>query len=296
MDYVTRQFINLTKKFRKDLRKALSDLCRSLQQQTDAIRKANDRHDTQQEPEKPPLIVRAELHVPEDVEKDRKTNEDRQHRVQVWILIGTWGAFIAVSVYAYITLRQWREMIAARHQTQHAIDAANRSASASETANANAAKNFVEDRRPYIWNDALDFFVPAIHQPLRFRVHVANFGKSPAVRVKHSSVIFHGPTALKQADQWFDHFKNNLIIGGSETIMPPYVPQDPRTNGDGIDVWSQDSLDEAAVNYVLQNDFGEIIVARIEYYDLSGNFYWSHLCIQRYKSNALGNCKHNAMH
>jgi hypothetical protein len=95
MDYVTRQFINLSKKLRKELRKALSDLRQALQKQTDAISKANERGDTQRSREGPPFVVRAELHVPERVEKDRQTREDRQHRLQIWVVMGTWAAFLA---------------------------------------------------------------------------------------------------------------------------------------------------------------------------------------------------------
>jgi len=55
MDYVTRQFINLAKHFRKDLRKALSDLNGALHKQTEAIRESYQINNDKQGP--PPELT-----------------------------------------------------------------------------------------------------------------------------------------------------------------------------------------------------------------------------------------------
>ena len=122
----------LTKKLRKEARKALEMLHRDFQQHTDTVREYYERQDRQAKPNLPTPILRAELHVPEHIERNRQTHENRQHRLQVWVVIGTWAAFLAASVYAYVAVRQWGEMIGARHQTRDAIIAANRSAAAAE--------------------------------------------------------------------------------------------------------------------------------------------------------------------
>jgi hypothetical protein len=193
MDYVTRQFINLTKKLRKDLRKALSTLHGDIQKQTEAISKQTQRSDTQYQPNLPPPILRAELHVPEDVEGKRKTREDRQHRLQVWIVIGTWAAFFAASVYAYIAVRQWREMIAARHQAQSAVDAAGRSAAAAEGSLQQAQRQTDFANRAWIRPTTQPEPPLSPNQVLRGKVKLLNAGKGPAGSIKGYVVIkFYG--------------------------------------------------------------------------------------------------------
>jgi hypothetical protein len=245
MDYVTRQFINLTKKFRKELRKAISDLRTALQQQTKAIRKASKGDDEQQEPEQPPLIVRAELHIPENVEKNRKTHEDRQHRLQVWIVMGTWAAFLAASVYAYIAIRQWREMVAVRHQAQGAIDAANRSAIAAEHTAKTAQETFelardqfrIEERAWIIAYGGIPPGVEAIvTEPsgdviLTIRVEGKNVGKTPAIDISQMPYelrISPSKTVNQEQASFSPHFMRDVpgatippSQGGQEAFVFP---------------------------------------------------------------------------
>ncbi|MGA7693793.1 MAG: hypothetical protein WCA76_02125 [Candidatus Sulfotelmatobacter sp.] len=100
MDYVTRQFINLTKKFRKELRRAL-------QQQTDAIRDATKAaRENKQYPLPVPLPIVAELQVPEAKETERSKREDRAFGVQVWLAVVTTLTFLAAGIYAGIAANQ----------------------------------------------------------------------------------------------------------------------------------------------------------------------------------------------
>jgi len=62
MDYVTRQFINLAKKLRKEVREALEVLHRDFQKHTEAIHKASEASN-QRETTMP--ILRAQLQIPE---------------------------------------------------------------------------------------------------------------------------------------------------------------------------------------------------------------------------------------
>jgi hypothetical protein len=108
MDFVTRQFIVLTKKLRKELRKALSDLHNALQNQTRAIRDHYTKEQQNQNAQTPIQII-AELHTPEDVERAHAASEHRHHRLQQWNTVGTWLAFFAVAIYAVITYFQLRD-------------------------------------------------------------------------------------------------------------------------------------------------------------------------------------------
>src|SRR5215472_17931195 len=104
MDYVTRQFIVLAKKLRKDLREALQEQTKAISDATKAA------HENEQQPLPVPLPVVAELQVPEAEKTERRKQHKKSHTLQTLLTIGTWLAFIAASVYAAITAIQLGEM------------------------------------------------------------------------------------------------------------------------------------------------------------------------------------------
>lgn len=111
MDYVTRQFVNLAKKLRDDVRKALSTIHGDLQKQAAAVSQAaKATQENKQQPLPIPLPVKAEFQVPEAVQAEQRAQYSRSHRVQVLLMVGTWLAFIAAAVYAGIAAFQWRTM------------------------------------------------------------------------------------------------------------------------------------------------------------------------------------------
>src|SRR5438034_1134344 len=121
MDYVTRQFINLTKKFRKELRQAL-------QKQTDAIGQATKAaRENKQEPLPVPLPVKAELQITETIQTENRAQYNRSHGLQIWLTVGTWltflvtaGAFGAAAYYASVAKSQLGQMRIATKATQDA--------------------------------------------------------------------------------------------------------------------------------------------------------------------------------
>lgn len=64
------------------------------------------RHSSQEHPPSPTPVLRAELQVPERIERNNQGNNDREHRTQIWLTVGTWLAFIAAAVYAAIAYKQ----------------------------------------------------------------------------------------------------------------------------------------------------------------------------------------------
>jgi hypothetical protein len=148
MDYVARQFIVLAKKLRKDLRKSLdvlhadvSRLISILSKQQPKPNNVCEAIDDRGEPQ----IIRAELSTPVAIAVQNEPKDSHPNWQRVKTVVEIVGILAALT-YAYVAVRQWREMIAVRHQAQGAIDAANRSASAAETANRNA----VESERPWV--------------------------------------------------------------------------------------------------------------------------------------------------
>jgi hypothetical protein len=81
----------------------------STQEHVIAIR---DNHKTERQNNQPPpeIKIRAELCTPEYVERQRAADNDRNYRLQKWLTIGTWLAFLAAAIYAGITLKIWHEM------------------------------------------------------------------------------------------------------------------------------------------------------------------------------------------
>lgn len=82
------------------------------QQEADNLRQHDYKHR--------PLEVSGKYRLPEEVEGKRQANDDRQYRVQKWLAVGTWLAFIAAVIYAGINYRMLSEM---RKSTKAAQDA-----------------------------------------------------------------------------------------------------------------------------------------------------------------------------
>jgi hypothetical protein len=122
MDYVTRQFINLAKHFRKDLRKALSDLNRALQKQTEAIRDSYQTRNNKESP-RPEMTVLNNLPSSIQVHQDEQgTKHERNYR-RFMFLVSTL-TLGAIAVYAALVYWQYREMQKTTIATQKAANAA----------------------------------------------------------------------------------------------------------------------------------------------------------------------------
>jgi hypothetical protein len=175
MDYVTRQFINLAKKFRKELRLYVSRLDSALQKNADAIRSTQEASNQKQSP---PPEVTVFNNFPSSIEIHQKAKDARYERnyrrFTFGITVLTLGAIVVYSVLVY---RQYLEMIKTTAKTGEAADAAKRAADT-------AANQLELPERP--WVDAQ----VEIGGPMTFNVNGAiittnlkllNSGHSPAL-------------------------------------------------------------------------------------------------------------------
>src|SRR5437016_8832340 len=99
MDFLNKKFIAAIDRLREEVA--------SLQKSIDSIGdeyKTQHEHDRNQLP--PSVIVQAELQVPEAIERDHGRRDDRTHRQQIWLTVGTWLAFGAAAIYAAIAAWQ----------------------------------------------------------------------------------------------------------------------------------------------------------------------------------------------
>jgi hypothetical protein len=173
MDYVTRQFINVTKKLRNDLRKGLLVLHRDLEHGVKAINDQSEITAKTALVAAPTPIFRAELQIPETIEAENRANNRRNYKLQKWLTAGTWLAFIAAASYAYLALRQWGEMISARHLSEKAIESAEKSVTQSRL-------NSYQDQRAWLSVVTISG-KPETKKPFGITIEFTNSGKTPAV-------------------------------------------------------------------------------------------------------------------
>lgn len=101
--------------------KRLRDEIIALRKSVDAI---CDEYKTQQENNRnqapPSVVINSELQVPEATERDHRRRDDRAHRQQIWLTVGTWLAFGAAAIYAGYAARQVGQMRCANKLAEEA--------------------------------------------------------------------------------------------------------------------------------------------------------------------------------
>jgi hypothetical protein len=230
MDYVARQFINLTKKLRKELRKALATLSDALNKQTEAIRKS---YEHSHNDERPPQEIVAIVNLPPRIEVHQNaadTTTERRYRDRT--LLVSILTFLAIVFYAALVYLQYREMINATGAAQQAVVEARLNRLQSDKAFKATVEQFRLDERPYVWvephggtpdpNKPSGDIVITVDKTgaidLTVAVHVRNFGKSPAVDVKLTDSEYKiGPA--KQAMQEARLYKPRCGEKHSGTIL-----------------------------------------------------------------------------
>lgn len=151
----------------KAIHKVLDDLCRSV----------GARDEREREESKKETKVSAEIRFPELVERDRASQQKKQHRTQKIIAAGTWAAFVAASIYAGLAARQLIQM--------------RKATTAATQANIDAQDRFRKDERPYIWLSANGFGHPEVSPTgqIVWTYHFTVYGKSPAFNVRSRRYI-----------------------------------------------------------------------------------------------------------
>jgi hypothetical protein len=103
---------------------------------------------------------------------------------------------------------------------------------------------------------------------------------------------------MTEADKWFANLGfNRDPESGSRSIMPPAPPSDPEKGPGGNTMAVSDNIPTVDdIAYIAKHDYAVVYVARIEYFDTSGNSYYSDMCWFRMITGAMGRChKHNSI-
>jgi hypothetical protein len=173
----------------------------------------------------------------------------------------------------------------------------------------NNTKQFQIDQRPYLWTaNTRPQTNIKVGEKMWANIHTADYGKSPAIDVKITGKIFIGPTARKDAYQWFDVLGDRVLNSpdDSVTVIPPGIPT-PLTKdtiestafgaGGFFTIFSDNVLTQPDVDYITSNDATAVMVVHLQYFDGFGNRYWSNICVARLKNENVIQCpKHNDMH
>jgi hypothetical protein len=203
-DFVTRQFIELAKKLRKDFRKALSlfggDL-REIKISIQSIDKNTYAYQTK-EPPKPELA--AVLHGAEGADKERRGTR-RRDRIR---LLVEWLTLLAVAGYGLVAYFQLQAMIRATNASERAATAAEGGLTTTRTALNVGERAYVADKGLKIVHP-----VAAGSQPT-IVVDIFNGGRTPALNVTTA-------ITLTVSDHELKTFKWASDVGGSKSTLLP---------------------------------------------------------------------------
>jgi hypothetical protein len=100
MDIITQRFIAIGNRLIAELRL----LRNGIEKLVGAVHDAEEAQNQQRQQEPP--VVRAELQIPEAIERERAKPDERHYRVQVWLAVATTLAFVAAAIYAGLTYWQ----------------------------------------------------------------------------------------------------------------------------------------------------------------------------------------------
>jgi hypothetical protein len=225
MDYVSRQFIHLTKKFRKELRLISTSLSNSLNKHANAISAAEKSAKNHRNSDPPKLI--AELHEPETVIAEREAREGRREQREIEgsgrdrtrLLIETVGACTALLLVALT----WISVVIARHAaitaeasaaaSQAQADAALAQTKVAQQAAETNLESFRQEQRA--WVSIATSQIKLSNEPnetngCTLNLYYVNFGKTPAI------------------DVWA---QSAFSLSDAEPVIDNYVPKEQRNAG-----------------------------------------------------------------
>ena len=142
-------------------------------------------HEQEQSSEEDPKGPRQSIHAELTTQVPLVVHTKSADKLNNWQKAKTAMEIIGIAaaiLYAYIAVRQWREMISARHQNQPSVEAATRSAAAAENAIKNQQKAFAVEQRPYLVGETPAFAgppAPGIDIFVNFKHK--NIGHTPAL-------------------------------------------------------------------------------------------------------------------
>jgi len=254
MDYVTRQFINLVKRFRKELPKLAESVHRDLEQHARAICTTQERDEQQRNVQ--PIWLEPAISKYQESIADKQANDERQYRVQNSIRLAAWGAFIAATFYGGVSVLQWQT---ARESVKL------------------ISNQFQLDRRPLVSVDVEDLHAmdltgkdltdhPVIGQLIAVNVHFTNIGKSAATDlVLHKHLLF-GKNASEVKQEPLDERGIGANVDEEKGAFATVISSKDTYRNESV-VYDRDEA------LVWDGSYPIIVFGRVTYGDTFGNRY-----------------------
>jgi hypothetical protein len=210
----------------RSLIEVLESLQTAVQTHTDTVRDQQERDQQQPKTEStpPPItpILRSELLIPENIERQRRTNDKRQHRQQVWLTWGTWLAFLAAAIYAGFSRFQLDEIqkqtVIAEQQSRPWMKVTRVTLNDPETLSFNQSIMISPGETLTLFRPVK---TPIARADIRTEFHLKNIGKSVAQEVRIISELFFvpGPSSVVAVEQEQERFCGQE---GPRTSGSPY--------------------------------------------------------------------------
>jgi hypothetical protein len=164
-------------------------------------------------------------------------------------------------------------------------------------------EEFVADQRPYVWPAGTVTFPIKSGEQIRANVYFVNYGKTPAIKEKSSGKILlitrietPEEATTEFVDPFFNTFDETKVAGGSEIILPPGIPQDPKKSP-AFATERSDAIVNSGAEIISKTDGSFAIVGVVTYYDSAGTHYRSDYCmLHNANGNVMWCIRHNEIH
>lgn len=290
MDYVTRQFIFLAKKFRKEIRKGQESLHRDVTGLSDRIK--NLKHAVTQQGQSnckssdTPAVAVTELRTQVPIQVETKTKKTKPELI--WAVfkgaLEAWG-IVAVILYTIFAYQQWQEMTTANaismgNYRRARIDA-NGQLKESRIQTETTLRVMRVDQRPWIYIPNQNETFPDITDkaPLVYDVKVSNVGKTVAREVA-SIFVLAIVRKGKEPNYRFDdpdypavHSRLGAVFP-SDPVRPVQAALVKISDGHPIKRWPthEEWIDIAIGNAYI------VVYGQVNYIDGFGRSHWTRHC------------------
>lgn len=208
MDIITQRFIAIGNKLLAELRLVRNGIEKLAGAVHDAEKAQN------QERQQQPPIVRAELQIPEAIEREREKRDERHYRVQIWIAVATSLAVAAAAIYGSVAYFQWKEM---SNQSMISGITGRESRTSGAKQLASIQKQFRQDERAWV---AISSTGAVVQPPLPLAgvLKIQNIGKTPAMHC----ILKASVAAAKNEKALRFEFKKGDIVNRADlgTLLP----------------------------------------------------------------------------
>ena len=249
----------------------------ALHEYAESIRNAESRKKEQYLPPDKPVEVRAVVSYDELTVGNAQADSKRSHATQESIKNATWAGFVAVSIYALITMLMWGQMIKQSHIASESLRQSTESFRIDERAWIE-----LEPIKPAALFSAATKFIP--RNSFTYELYPKNFGKTIARDIKMKANVSgwsesFGDSA-DQMERWQDKFLLNQFteMGTGKPVVIPPSPI-PKVLAPGVSTPVPYVVHAQAPQYFKNGHaMYDYIVGRIDYSDQFNIPHWIKFC------------------